>query len=47
MLDKIKSFATRPSTYVILALGAVLAFAFARFLDPLKTIASKLPGSQA
>ena len=47
MINKIKSFATKPSTYVILLVGAVIAFAFGRFLGPVKTIANKLPGSAA
>lgn len=46
MLSQITSFAKKPSTYVILAVGIVLAFAFGRFFGPLKTVASKLPGAQ-
>lgn len=47
MFSKIKSYATRPSTYVILALGAVIAFAFGRYLGPLKKVAANIPGSDA
>ncbi|MBW7895157.1 MAG: hypothetical protein H3C27_08585 [Opitutaceae bacterium] len=47
MLAKIQSFAKKPSTYVILAIGAVLAFAYGRYLGPLATVASKLPKAGA
>lgn len=47
MLKTIKSYATKPSTYVIAVGAAILAFAFSRFLSPLKTLANKIPGSDA
>lgn len=43
-----KKFFSHP--WVLVGLGAVggiiLAFAYSRFFGPLKTVASKLPGSQ-
>lgn len=47
MLSTLKSYAMKPSTYVILAIGAIIAFAFGRFLGPLKSVAQKLPGAQS
>ena len=46
-MSTITSFIKKPSTYVILALGMVVAFAFGRFLGPVKQIANQLPGSDA
>lgn len=45
MFQKIIEYAKRPSTYVLIALGIVLAFAYGRYFGPLKTVASKLPKS--
>lgn len=47
IIRKIKSALKEPSTYVILVIGVIVAFAFGRFLTPLKSIASQLPGSDA
>lgn len=47
MLKKIESFSKKPSTYLILAIGAVLAFAYGRYLGPLQSVASKLPKAGA
>ena len=43
---QILAYLKKPSTYVILAVGIIVAFAFGRFFGPLKTVASKLPGAQ-
>ncbi len=45
-MQTILAYAKRPSTYVLLAIGIIVAFAFGRFLGPLKTVAAKLPGAQ-
>ena len=46
-MNQITDALKKPSTYVIFALGVIAAFAYARFFGPLRTVASKLPGSQA
>lgn len=47
MLSTIKSYLTRPSTYVLIVIGVVLAFAYSRFVPGIvKDTASKLPGAQ-
>lgn len=46
MLSNILSYLKKPSTYVILVLGIVIAFAYSRFVPGVvKTAASKLPGA--
>lgn len=47
MFDKIKSAHKNPIFYVGLAVGVVVAFAFGRFLKPVKKIADQIPGSDA
>lgn len=47
MISTIKSYLTKPSTYVLIVIGVVLAFAYSRFVpSAVKTAASKLPGAQ-
>jgi len=46
-MNKITSYLKKPSTYVIAVVAAILAFAFSRFLGPLKTVANNIPGSDA
>jgi len=43
MLSKIKSLAKQPTTYVLVLVGVVVAFAYGRFLSPVKNIAQNLP----
>lgn len=47
MFSTIKSYLTRPSTYVLIVIGVVLAFAYSRFVpNAVKDVAAKLPGAQ-
>lgn len=45
MLNKIKSLARKPSTYVLLALGGIIALAFPAVRNVLAPVASKVPGA--
>jgi hypothetical protein len=48
MLDTLKSYLTKPSTYVLILIGIVIASAYARFVPSvLKQTAAKLPGAGA
>jgi len=47
MLSKIKSLAKQPTTYVLILVGVVVAFAYGRFFQPVKQVAQNLPGSDA
>lgn len=48
MLSNVLAYLKKPSTYVILVLGIVIAYAYGRFVPgAVKTAASKLPGAQA
>lgn len=46
-MQTLKAYLTKPSTYVLLAVGIILAFAYGRYLKPLRAAASKLPKSEA
>jgi hypothetical protein len=46
MLSKIKSYATKPSTYVLLALGGLLALAVPAVRNILAPVAAKIPGAK-
>jgi hypothetical protein len=45
MLTKIKALATKPSTYVLLAIGGVIVLAFAPLRRVFAPIAAKVPGA--
>lgn len=47
MISKLTSHLKKPATYVILAIGALLALAYSSRLNVLKSAASKLPGADA
>jgi hypothetical protein len=47
MLEKIKSYATAPSTYVILAIGGILTLAVSPIYKILRPVAKAIPGSKA
>lgn len=48
MLSTVKSYLTKPSTYVLIGVGIVLAFAYGSFLGKwAKPVASALPKSEA
>lgn len=47
MISNIKAYLTKPSTYVLILVGVVLAFAYSRFVPSVvKDAAAKLPGAQ-
>lgn len=46
MIAKIKSFATKPSTYVLLVIGGLLALAVPAFRNALAPVAAKIPGAK-
>jgi hypothetical protein len=46
-MQNILALLKKPSTYVLILIGVVFAFAYGRFFGPVKTVASKLPGGQA
>lgn len=47
MLSNVLAYLKKPSTYVILVAGIIIAFAYSRFVPgAVKTVASKLPGAQ-
>ncbi len=46
MLSTLKSYATKPSTYVLLALGGILALAVPMVRNLLAPVASKIPGAK-
>lgn len=46
MLSKIKSFATKPSTYVLLALGGLLVLSVPFVRNLLAPVAAKIPGAK-
>ncbi len=46
-MSTIKAYLTKPSTYVLIVVGVVLAFAYSRFVPSVvKDVAGKLPGAQ-
>ncbi len=47
LMQTIMSHLKKPSTWVILVVGALIALAFGRFLKPLKKVADAIPGSDA
>jgi len=47
MFSNILSYLKKPSTYVILVVGILIAFAYSRFVPGVvKSAAAKLPGAQ-
>ena len=47
MFSNIPSYLKKPSTYVILVVGILIAFAYSRFVPGVvKSAAAKLPGAQ-
>lgn len=47
MFSTVKAYLTRPSTYVLIVIGVVIAFAYSRFVPGIvKDAAAKLPGAQ-
>lgn len=46
-MDMLFAFLKRPSTYVLLAIGAVLALAYASFFAFIRPLAKSLPRSEA
>lgn len=47
MIQNLMSYLKKPSTYVILVIGIVIAFAYSRFVPGVvKSAAAKLPGAQ-
>ena len=47
MLSKIKDLLTKPSTYVLLAIGGILVLAVPAIARILKPVADKIPGSKS
>jgi hypothetical protein len=45
-MQTLLSYLKKPSTYIILVVGIIIALAYSRFLGPVKTVAAKLPGAQ-
>jgi|JI10StandDraft_1071094.scaffolds.fasta_scaffold1163916_2 hypothetical protein len=47
MLSNVISYLKKPSTYIILVVGILIAFAYSRFVpSAVKSVAAKLPGAQ-
>ena len=47
-MSTVLAFIKKPSTWVLILIGIVIAYAFGRFVPGfIKTAASKLPGAQA
>jgi len=46
-MNKINSLLKNKTTWIGLVLGLVIAFGYGRFFSPVKSLAGKLPGSDA